>query len=335
MRLERWALVALLGVVGCDGPPPAVAPRAEVRGHSAEVVALTYTPDGQKLISRGADAIRIWDAGTLRELGVLPSDGAEFGGLAVSPDGRTVAATLVGRGVVTWNLADRAESTIYRAGPATARPDGAEAFGWGLTYAPDGATLAGPAEDGKAGSSIQLWDVASREPAGLGPPGRPATHLAFTPDGRTLVAKGMEGSLRIYDVASRTERRSIDAGLSYLTAIAVNPDGRVVASSGSDRYLRLWEIVTGTQVGRLRGHLKAILGVAFHPDGRHAVTGDSAGTIFLWDVPAQRVVAQFKGHQGKVWALAFRPDGRELASAGEDRHVRTWDAAQALAAHGR
>ena len=340
MRADRRAVVGVLLLVagafaGCGGPPPAVTARAGVVAHAGEIVALAYAPDGRTLVSRGRDAIKAWNADSLRERGSLPSDGSDFGTVAVSPDGTAVAATLAGRGIVAWDLATLAERATYHtpaAGGAT--PAAPEAFGWGLAYSPDGATLAGPADDG-AGSSIRLWDVAGRAATGLGPPGSPATHLAFTPDGKSLIAKGMEGSLRVFDVAGRAERRTIDAGLTYLTAIAVSPDGRAVASSGADRYLRLWSVETGAEVGRLRGHLKAILGVAFHPDGRHVVTGDSAGTIFLWDIPAQRTIAQFAGHEGKVWTLAVRPDGRELASAGEDRQIRLWDIAKAIQAYGQ
>lgn len=342
MRFERGRVsVAILVVgclvVGCDGPPPPLKERAGATGHAAEVVALAYTPDGQSLVSRGADSIRVWDAATLAERASFPSDRADFGALAISPDGQTLAGTWLGRGVVTWNLAERAEQTVFRVNPAaTADPDASpQAFGWGLAYAPDGRTLAGPSEDRAAPSSIYFWDPTTHRATGIGPPGQPATHLAFTPDGRRLVAKAMEGSIRVWDVATRTEQATVAASSSYLASLAVSPDGKTMAAAGDDRYLRIWAVDSGAEVGKLRGHLKAILGVAFHPDGRHVVTGDSGGTIFLWDIPSQEVIAQFKGHQGKVWALAFRPDGKELASAGEDRRVRVWDAAQAIAKYGR
>ena len=329
-------IVAAGMAAGCDGPPPPVAERAGVVGHAAEIVALAYTPDGKTLVTRGPDAIKVWDAATLREQASLPADHADFGALAVSPDGRAIAATLVGRGVVTWNLGDRTEQGVYRVNPASAADPGpSEAFGWGLAYAPDGSTLAGPSEDAGAAASIQLWNVATRAPTGLGPPSSPATHLGFTPDGRSLISKGMEGRIHVWDVATRTERTSIDAATSYLAAISISPDGSTVASSGADRYLRLWRVDSGQEVGKYKGHLKAILGIAFHPDGRHVATGDSGGSIFLWDLPSRRVIAQFKGHQGKVWALAFRPDGQELASAGEDRRIRLWDAAATIKTYGR
>ena len=339
MRFELGGLVLVVGtfMAGCDGPPPPVLERVGVVGHAGEVVALAYTPDGQTLVSRGGDAIKVWDAATLRERASFPSDRSDFGALAISPDGRTLAATLLGRGVVTWDLADRSERAVLRLNPASAAdPDASpQAFGWGLAYSPDGKTLAGPNEDRASSSSILLWDLAKGQPTGLGPPTSPATHLAFTPDGKSLVAKAIEGSIRVWDVATRTERTAIAANTSYLAAISVSPDGRTVASAGAERFLRIWSLASGAEVGKLRGHLKAILGIAFHPDGRHVVTGDSGGTIFLWDIPSQSVIAQFKGHQGKVWAVAFRPDGKELATAGEDRRVRLWDVAQAIKQFGR
>ncbi len=335
---HRGVLVGLtvMLLVGCDGPPPAIKERVSVVGHASEVVALAYSPDGRTLASRAADSIKVWDASDLKERASLPSDRSDFGTLAISPDGRTLAATLVGRGVVAWDLASHEEREVFRVKPASDTQSGsAEAFGWGLAYSPDGSMLAGPSEDRTSPASILVWTLANREATGLGPPSSPATHLAFTPDNRSLIAKGMEGRIKVWDVESKAERTSIATNTSYLTAISVSPDGKSVASSGPDRYLRLWSVASGVEVGKLKGHMKAILGIAFHPDGRHVVTGDSAGTIFLWDLKSRRAIAQFKGHQGKVWAVAFRPDGQEMATAGEDRHIRLWNVAGAIKTYGR
>ena len=89
MRFDRagmvMGLVAGWLLVGCDGPPPAVDERAGVDGHATEVVALAYTPDGQSLVSRGSDRIKVWDDATLQERASFASDGSDFGALAVSP----------------------------------------------------------------------------------------------------------------------------------------------------------------------------------------------------------------------------------------------------------
>ena len=341
MRFEPgfclFSLAVTVAIAGCDGPPPAILERAGVAGHATEVVALAYSPDGQSLVSRGADQIKIWDASTLRERARIPSDRSDFGALAVHPNGQTLAANLKGRGIVTWNLADGTEQAEFPPHQASnADPDVTpEAFGWGLAYAPDGSTLAGPTAEQGAASSIYLWDLADHQATGLGPPATPATHLAFTPDGASLVAKGMDGLIRVWDLATRTEQTAIVANTSYLAAIALSPDGQTVASAGAERYLRFWSVATGQEVARFKGHLKAILGVAFHPDGQHVVTSDSGGSIFLWDIPSRRAIAQFKGHHGKVWAVAIRSDGRELATGGEDQRIRLWDLGQAIKDHGR
>lgn len=328
-----WGLL-LVGLItlGCDGPPPTVDPLRTVSTPSA-VVALAYTADGQTLASRGADAIRLWDAATLKEQASWPSDGSPFGGLAISPDGQTLAAPLAGRGVVTWNIASHNEQATYRVD--TKGPPGSAEAGTGVTFSPDGATLVGSTGDPRAPGSILLWNRKESGVVALGTPGSPATHLAFTPDGRTLVSKGMQGKVHVWNLATRTERPAIKADASYLAAISISPDGKLVATSGADRYLRSYRLDTGSDVSKLKGHLKAILGIAYHPSGRYIATGDSGGTIFLWDIAGSQVLAQLRGATGKVWALAFRPDGQELAAAGEDKVIRVWSVDQAIHARER
>ncbi len=332
----RAALTLALGlglVAGCGGPPPSVFEQAALKGHTKEVVALAFAPDGRSIASRGPDAVKVWDVAARRESATFPSDGSDFGGLAFSTDGTTLAANRSAAGAVAWDLATGRERAAYSYPSAgIGRPADPNSTGWGIAYSPDGRTLAGGGGYSGEQGFVTLWDVATGAGIELGPYPRPVTTVAFRPDGMTLASGSMGGAIDLWDVPSRTRRRRIEAGRSYLAPVCFSPDGRTLAAATDDRWVRLWDVDSGREVGSLKGHLKGILSVAYHPEGRFLASADSGGTLFLWDVPGRRTVARLMGHQGKIWAVAFSPDGKTLASAGEDRSVRLWDVSATVGA---
>lgn len=81
--------------------------RASTFAHGDAVLRLTYSRDGSTLVSAGADrVIKVWDAATLREKALLEPQPDWVMGLALSSDGRWLAA---GRYDGTFGLYDLAD----------------------------------------------------------------------------------------------------------------------------------------------------------------------------------------------------------------------------------
>jgi len=127
--------------------------RLRLVGNKEHIVTVAFTPDGKTLIT-GGKPIKFWNPATGNEQptrieSLTDSDSAVR--LAVSPDGKKLAAALANHSVVLFDL-----ETITEEFRLKGHKD--EIFG--MTFSPDGKTLATASWD----STMKLWHVASGEP---------------------------------------------------------------------------------------------------------------------------------------------------------------------------
>jgi WD40 repeat protein len=145
------------------------------------------------------------------------------------------------------------------------------------------------------------------------------TALACAPDGAILGSAGLDGTVRLWHVASRRLLHTLHHPDRSVLTIAWAPDGKQLVSSGGNGLICLWDPATGKEVRRLQGHQGAVAALAFSPDGATLASGGDDRTIRLWD-PARgserRSWRARTGEQEWLTGLAFAPDGKQLASAG-------------------
>jgi len=149
--------------------------------------------------------------------------------------------------------------------------------------------------------------------------------VAFCPDGKTLASSSRDKTIRLWDVASGKEIRTLTGHSRGVNSVAFCPDGKTLASGSRDNTIRLWDVLSGKEIRTLTGHSNEVQSVAFCPDGKILASGSWDKTIRLWDVTSGKEIRTLTGHSELVNSVAFCPDGKILASGSWDKTIRLWD----------
>lgn len=149
--------------------------------------------------------------------------------------------------------------------------------------------------------------------------------VAFTPDGRRLITIGQDKTIRVWEVVTGEQLKSLTGHNHTVRGLAVLPDGRRVVTAGWGGSVRLWDINEGTEIRRYVGHKGQVWWAACDADGKRLLTGGEDRTIRLWDIESGEQLKKLTGHVDIVTAVLFLPDGRRAVSASPDRTVRLWD----------
>lgn len=233
---------------------------------------LTFTPDGEYVLTRTIGHVEVWNAETGTSAPYVSMAPDEF--MAVSPaDGRVVTGS---PGSLTswfpirpkdWSLAPRHPGIR------------------GAAFLPTGDSLLTHELHRFHQPRFVLRDPASgAEVRSVRCSFHRLDGLTFSPNGSFLVAR-LGDELLVWDVRflHRPPQRVRSDTAKALTDLAFHPSGRYLAAASNDRTVKLFDTASwavartfGWDAGRMRS-------VAFAPDGLTAAAGGERGQLVVWD----------------------------------------------------
>jgi len=269
-------------------------------------------PDGQSILAQGPDGLIRWDwrTGKKRHSYFDSTGPVAFlgGGKAMAVQGWQTVNSL-------WVLDTATGKNVC----PLPRP------GHRVAYSPDSRLIAWSEADALVLADAAMGKEIRRWPAHKGG----VAPFTFAPDGKTLASAGGDNRIRLWDLHTGTEIRSMEQ--SGVSRLAYSADGkRLAAVLYRHEEIRIWDPATGQQLGKW--HAKGL--ATLDPDGRVAAVGDRKHKVLrLVDLAKGKEVHVLPGYQDRIgheyqdkngkrrshgdFLPLFSPDGQLLLAGAE------------------
>jgi WD40 repeat protein len=295
---------------------------------NGSVTGVAYDPAGALIvIGDSGGTVSVWDTADGR-IRWTRDVRRKVTSVAFSPDGYSVAIADVAQGpsrqgdAIVWDPVTGAE--VSKKVPSPTAPFDNSA----TTIAFDPTALAVVAF-GASNGSIDLWRPAIGNVDQLSIPNdaKAVTSIAFSPNGKSLVAAYVGGEVGVWNMANRSPGelpRVIGTGGS-VTSVAFGPDGQTVVAAYANGIIKVWRTAGAPGSAQVIGVGHRVSSVTSSPDGKTFAVGDSAGDVVLLSEAEKAVRTLDTGPHVLVDSVAFAHSGRILATGDTGGDVQLWE----------
>jgi WD40 repeat protein len=221
----------------------------------------------------------LWDLENDRRASGLPVTEPSSMGIAIAPEGRSIALQLgYLEKALVWHSSRAAQTTI-------------DGINGSYDFSPSGEFLT---TFGRAIHEPQLWEVATGRVHRTSAVGHRSSidAEAFSPDGKSLATGSGDGTIIVWAVPELERRHQLPNVNAAVGSLGFSPDGRTLVAGYQDHLVRLWDYESGTELATLEGHSGGVVRATFSPDGLMLATcaevHGGGFEVFLWRATAPR-----------------------------------------------
>ena len=277
-----------------------------LRGHDRFVFSVAFSPNGQELVSTGADqALRRWRVDG-HPLFVVKQNAITA---VFSPGGQTILASNNDQGLLL-DLGGDLQMALPRGDSKITS----------VAFSPDGNLMLTGDRDGAA----RLFNREGSEVLKIYGKARKVFSVAFHPSGQYFLTGNFDTmNATLWDLKGN-QIQAFNGHESIVFGVAFSPDGQWVLTGSRDKTVRLWDM-QGRELLQVKRDIMSVVSthsIAFSPHSNSFLTADREQTAAWYDLSGQ-VIAFLPGAYG-CNAIAFSPDGQHIATGDLDHFIRIW-----------
>uniref|UniRef100_A0A8C8VR31 Apoptotic protease-activating factor 1 n=1 Tax=Pelusios castaneus TaxID=367368 RepID=A0A8C8VR31_9SAUR len=306
--------------------------RLVVRPHTDAVYHACFSQDGQRIASCGADkTLQVFKAKSGEKLLEIKAHDDEVLCCAFSADDRFVATCSVDKKVKIWNSRTGQLTQEYEE-----HTEQVNCCQFNNTKYP--LLLATCSND----TFIKLWDLNKKHCRNtMFGHINSVSHCRFSPDDRYVASCSADGTLKLWEVCSANEWKTIDIKDFFRNADEHQDDAEVLVKCCSwlancatilvavKNRLLLLDVITSELLAEVPiNHHSTIQYCDFCPANQLVAVAFSHYSLELWNIESLSKVADCREHLSWIHCVTFSTDGSLFLTSSDDQTIRIWESSK-------
>ena len=278
------------------------------------VTSVAFSSDGKALIAGGYHELTVWNPEDGKLIRRIKNVGQRTYGLALSPDGKILAAACGAPGRLgEARLFSPKNGELLKVLGTTSD------VVLDVAFSPQGDRLAVVAAD----SVLRVFEVASgKTQLTITSHSDWVQAVAWNGDGTKLASASRDKTAKILDAKTGELLVTYSGHGQPVKGVAFHPDGNEVFSSGNDNKIHRWKIADAKKSADI-----GFGGEVFKlPTGGEFLFATSADkTVRQFEAKSHKQIRSLTGHKDWALSVAYHGVTKRLASGGFDGEIRVWN----------
>ena len=201
-----------------------------LEGHSDIIWSVSFSPDGQKLVSASGDnTIKLWSNGVKAPKSWKGhKDRVTSISFSPNPDDKIIASGSGDHTIKIWNY----EGELLW---SSKKPHGHELSVRDVSFSHDGEMIASASDD----NTVKIWSKDGTLIKTLKGHNGAATSVSFSPDRQILASAGWDKTVRLWNLKNYQNFKTLNHS-DLLNSVDFSLDGQIIASAGDAGMIRFW-----------------------------------------------------------------------------------------------